>query len=247
MSMAQIHGEDSRYSVLMRYLYIVSSFLMLFSVLYLAFSYIRINLFGSQSPTAMSVIVASFLYLPLYLLTKKYFEEYLLDALKFHRGLRGEKIIRDELSKLPNEYLIFQDVKIPGQWWNIDFVVLGPTGIFMVEVKSHRGKITFDGTRLLKYGSRLIEKNFLSQAMRQALQLNQILEKEIGKNIFVHPVVVFSSDTATMQFGFKKLKGVQVVQTRFLIDLLLHEPGILSLEDIVAAKNILMKCVTGGA
>lgn len=241
--MVQVFGSKSRYLILMRSLYIAASFSMLCGILYVVFSYLRINLFGPQSPTLLSVIVASLLYLPLYLWTKRNFEKYLVDALMFHKGMRGEQVIRDELSKLPDGYTVFQDVKIPGQWGNIDFVVLGPQGIFTIEVKSHQGKITFDGRELLKYGSRFLEKNFLTQAMQQALRLNHYLEKEIGKNPFIHPVIVFSSERAMMQFGFKKLKGVQVVQTRFLIDLLLHETDTLSFEDIVAAKNVLMNCV----
>jgi len=55
---------------------------------------------------------------------------------KFYRGGKAEGAIYYELAKLSNYFFVFQDIKI-GDQGNIDFVVLGPTGLFSIEVKSH--------------------------------------------------------------------------------------------------------------
>jgi len=53
----------------------------------------------------------------------------------YWQGKEGEKFVRDELEPLIKlDYHIFNDV--PGEGFNIDFLVVGPTGVYVVEVKN---------------------------------------------------------------------------------------------------------------
>jgi hypothetical protein len=50
-----------------------------------------------------------------------------------YHGAKGESAALEKLEKLPSDFHIFCDVKIKRQ---MDFVVVGPTGIFVIEVKN---------------------------------------------------------------------------------------------------------------
>lgn len=47
-------------------------------------------------------------------------------------GARAEQDVAEALESLPDDYYVFHDLEFPG--FNIDHVVLGPNGIFLVEV-----------------------------------------------------------------------------------------------------------------
>ena len=144
-------------------------------------------------------------------------------SLKFYRGWGGELEIKKELEKLPEDFSVFQDITIGQGKGNIDFVVVGPTGIFTVEVKSHRGFVDFDGYKLVING-RIGEKDFLRQAKGQSFALKEYLQPKIGQNIYVKPVLAFSNRFASMRFGHRPVNGVFVVQKNFLSDIFFTSP-----------------------
>ena len=67
----------------------------------------------------------------------------LLDAYSkkenWNKGIRGEQIVSNYLNQLPEDYSVFNDVKFPGSYGNLDHIVLGPNGIFVIETKNYKG------------------------------------------------------------------------------------------------------------
>src|SRR5207248_10817074 len=74
-----------------------------------------------------------------------------------HRlGFHGERYVAEELNQLMSDgFRVFHDV--PFGNYNIDHVLIGPTGVFVVETKTRRKrtahgagkhKVQFDGTQL---------------------------------------------------------------------------------------------------
>ena len=141
----------------------------------------------------------------------------------FLRGGIGETDIADELDKLPDNYSYFRGVKIKGTNYDVDFVVIGPTGVFAIDAKSHNGKIEYSNGHLLKNGNKM-EKNIIWQVKKEALFVHSLLLSELKFDIFVVPVIVFSSVWAELYFGFKKLNGVQVVKKPWLNKLIIERP-----------------------
>ena len=47
----------------------------------------------------------------------------------WNKGIKGESIVAEYLNQLPKDYYIFNDVKFPGSYGNLDHVVIGPNGI----------------------------------------------------------------------------------------------------------------------
>lgn len=110
-------------------------------------------------------------------------------------GRDGERAVGEYLEKLRAiGYAVFHD--IVGEDFNIDHVILAPTGIFTVETKTYskpaRGKseILFDGQKVLVNDIE-VGRNPLIQGRAQASWLSQILEESTGKSFRVQSVVVF--------------------------------------------------------
>jgi len=55
------------------------------------------------------------------------------------KGIKGESIVAEYLNLLPKDYFVFNDVKFPGSYGNLDHVVIGPTGIYVIEAKNYKG------------------------------------------------------------------------------------------------------------
>lgn len=133
-------------------------------------------------------------------------------ANKFYRGGAGEKAVKKVLQELPEDFTVFEDVKIGERRGNIDFVVLGPGGVFVVEVKSHGGNIAYNGYSLTLNGRRFRDENILRQVHGEVWALKRYLEQELGEQIYVHAALVFSHAYASMEFGLQPVENVYVIR-----------------------------------
>jgi hypothetical protein len=117
-------------------------------------------------------------------------------------GFYGERVVAESLEELkPQGFRIFHDVpagdaKNP---FNIDHVIVGPSGVFAVETKTRRKgraragfaehQIIYDGQVLAyPWGE---DRFGLDQAARQATWLQAWLEQLIGQPVRVQPILTF--------------------------------------------------------
>jgi hypothetical protein len=145
--------------------------------------------------------------------------------LRFHSGLMGERHIGIELMKLNSEYHVFQDIHVPGHKENIDYVVVGPTGIHAIEVKNDKGlgKLGFNGDELTAC-SKPLRNDHILQTMREATSLHEYLIQNRLKNVFVNPILVFSHRSTKVTFGILPKKNVHVIGYKWLIKMITTEP-----------------------
>lgn len=135
------------------------------------------------------------------------------------RGAVAEEVVGDLLDALSEEFLVIHD--IPSPYGNIDHVVIGKTsGVFLLETKAHGGKVEIAGSQLLVNG-KPPEKDFIAQALKNAYWLRDEIEKVIGSKAWITPVVVFTN--AFVQAG-KPVKGVYVINKRYLLKMLQRQP-----------------------
>lgn len=140
-----------------------------------------------------------------------------LSAFMVNRGLTGETLIREVLLKLPDGYRVFEDVMFEQARGNVDFIVTGPTGVYAIEVKSHRGNVEYIGGRLCVNH---YPKNFLAQTVGEKRAVEDFLNRS-GTTAEVVPVLVFSSKSR-LKFGFQKLNGVYVFGREYLLELIMR-------------------------
>jgi hypothetical protein len=133
-------------------------------------------------------------------------------------GLRSEGNAFLELKDLPAEYHIFRNVKFD-HMYDIDFVVVGPRGVFVFEVNSIRGNITSNDNALYVNGCLLKGKDRLKQALRNTLEVSNYLD---GK-YFVQGAVVFAHYKSKLDIGFRKVQRVNVIKHQWLKKFILEE------------------------
>ena len=141
---------------------------------------------------------------------------------QYYRGRMGEYKVEDESLNLSDNYSVFRNVIINPERGNIDYVIVGPGGVYTLEVKSHSGKIDFDGEKLTLNG-KPFEKDFLKQAKSEALQVHNFIKEKTSLDIFVKPILIFSG-YASMRFGLRPIDGVYVIGRSFLHEFFDKEP-----------------------
>lgn len=219
--MATIYGHPSRYLNANKTIskYGALAYLIYFTII-IGIVIWRLSIASFSLPAVFAITLV---FGPLLLVTDSLMRKEESLMYKFRSGIVGEKLISDELKKLDANYTIFQDVHVPGKKENIDFVVIGPTGIHAIEVKNHHGTVGFTGDELSLNG-KSFEKDFLWQTMREATSLHDYLISTGISNAFVIPIICFSHRFAIVRFGIQPIKNVRVIQYRWLIKMITSEP-----------------------
>lgn len=126
-------------------------------------------------------------------------------------GARGEERVSQLLSALPDKYHVFNDF-VAGSF-HVDHVVAGPAGVFALETKFWRGKVSIEDGRILVDGRRP-SRSPLVQVQREASAVKAALEKS-GWNGAVTPLLVFASDSFDSRMA--ELNGVVVLNSSELL------------------------------
>ena len=163
-----------------------------------------------RQPSLPNTIVALIVVIPLFVLAPLQWRK-LKQRREDHRNLRlgfdGERYVGAELHRLPGGYHVFHDFCFdhrPGgdaTNFNIDHIVVGPTGVFAIETKAVRkrfdkqqpkgirNKVIYDG-KALDFSSGVKDSQPVNQARAQAQELATWLNSGLEKPIEVRPVVV---------------------------------------------------------
>jgi hypothetical protein len=140
------------------------------------------------------------------------------------KGSVGEAWVRGELKKLPKkEYLHIADFH-KNRKGNADFVVIGPTGIYTIEVKNtKKGLITSHNDNLCINGSLFEGKDPLKQSYAEAMEIQNYLRDSLNIYSPVTPVLVFANPKVKMTFGREKQRGVFVIGINWVNKIILEE------------------------
>lgn len=151
---------------------------------------------------------------------------------KISIGIFGEAAIEKELLKLSNEFHIFKSLYFG--YGDVDFTVVGPTGVFTIEVKAHKGRVTFDGQQLVR-NNQPFQKNFLNQVWGEKKNLENYLSSS-GIKINSVPILVFSE--AWVKVGFGTCRGVNVIGKYLLLNIIHNQQPIsIPIDKIVEKLN----------
>jgi hypothetical protein len=130
-----------------------------------------------------------------------------IQSLKYKKGMLGEASVTEELQNLDNNYFLIDDLKLKGKSGNIDHIILGPNGIFVVETKGFGGYIGCNGdewTRRATGSSSVKDLESPSlQVRKNAAEIKQLLlsarDLVDEKSIFVDGIVLFTDSGAHLE------------------------------------------------
>lgn len=135
----------------------------------------------------------------------------------FIKGARGEEWVARVLSYLPASYSVYHGVPAPARWrggpGDYDHVVIGPSGLFLVETKHWKGRLTVKDGEILYDGKRP-DRNPLDQVKAAAAQLRAELSDAFHTNLDVQPVLCFAG--GALAVGRTGASGVMICTAQTL-------------------------------
>ena len=132
-------------------------------------------------------------------------------------GAEGEESVIRVLQNLDSSFKVINDVVLPGDSQNIDHIVVGSVGTFVIETKNHNGiiKCNNDNWSRKKVGRRgtvytSVIGNPSKQAKRNAVMLRKWLESENIDVGYIVAVVVFTNEDVELDLVRPTVKIVHV-------------------------------------
>lgn len=146
-------------------------------------------------------------------------ENQLREARVWRKGEEGERIIASILeSELPDGFHVFNDVRFPGRTANIDHLVVGPSGVFVLNTKNVRGTVSWtEDAKTLLWNGEAEKWNWVALAQKDAINVEKKLFTLLNRNVSVKAVLVFPRAKVVPKIDVP-LPPVDLQQDDFLID-----------------------------
>jgi hypothetical protein len=123
----------------------------------------------------------------------------------YNAGWVGERRVAKLLSsKLSDDYFLINDLYLHNGGGDIDHVVLGPSGIFVLETKNWSGDITCNGDMWQRTGKRSFKGSPSLQVKRNAAKIKYIIDSSQAfrsLDVWVEGIVVFTNNHATLNLN----------------------------------------------
>jgi Nuclease-related domain len=149
------------------------------------------------------------------------------DASAWQRGAAGERHTARLLDPLARQgWAVLHDLAIPGSQANLDHLVIGPGGVFVIDSKQYRGRLQLDPSGRLWHGRYLLAPT-LRAVDFEADQAARVLP---DPGVAVVPIVAVHG--AQVPWGKVVTDGVPVVAARRLPSMLRVLPPVLGPEQV---------------
>lgn len=163
----------------------------------------------------------------------------------FLKGAEGEKIVSDILETYPDNWYIFNDMRIGTA--QIDHIVVCPKGVYTIETKNYKG--TIYGNAKDRYWTQVIEREYvedrsyefyspIEQGKKHSFELSKYLSK-YGCNSGVYTLVVFTTKSRLKISSFK----TAVIQTNEIYNYFDKQNYILNQTDTERIVNCILKSI----
>jgi hypothetical protein len=148
------------------------------------------------------------------------------DASAWRRGAAGERRTARLLGPLERQgWAVLHDLAVPGSPANLDHLVIGPGGVFVVDSKRYRGRLRLDPSGRLWHG------RYPLTAVLRAVSF----EADRAAQVLADPQVVVpivAVHGVQVPWGKVVTQGVPVVSARRLPSMLRALPGVLGPERV---------------
>lgn len=141
----------------------------------------------------------------------------------YFKGARGEEQAARLLALLPGDYTVFHSVSIPGAAagsGDLDHVVIGPNGLFLIETKNWSSHIGVRDGRLLVDG-KASDYSPVPVVKQSAARLHDWLKAETGHSVAIRSVLYFVA--SEIRGGKTDCDGVVVTGGEALRDFILRD------------------------
>lgn len=138
------------------------------------------------------------------------------DLDRWSRGAGGERMtaaLLDELS--PRRWAVWHDLRVPGSRANIDHLVVGRTGVWVIDTKTTRSQVRA-GWRSIRLGERRLDTESTRwETDVVSDRLTAGLGQRLGRPVPVRPIVALHGDGLRRRGG--RAGGIRVVPAAELV------------------------------
>jgi hypothetical protein len=154
------------------------------------------------------------------------------EAVAWQRGAAGERRTARLFGQLERHgWAVLHDLAVPGSRANLDHLVIGPGGVFVIDSKQYRGRLQLDRSGRLWHG-RYPLAPILRAVSFEADKAAQVLP---DPGMAVVPIVAVHG--AQVPWGKVVVDGVPVVSARRLPGMLRQLPAVLGPERVAALAD----------
>jgi hypothetical protein len=154
------------------------------------------------------------------------------DAVAWRRGAAGERRTARLLDPLERRgWAVLHDLALPGSRANIDHLVIGPGGVYVIDSKHYQGRLQLDGSGRLWHG-----RYPLAPTLRAVdFEADRAAQVLVDPDVVVVPIVAVHG--AQVPWGKVVMNGVPVVAARRLPSMLRALPAVLGPERVASLTD----------
>lgn len=125
----------------------------------------------------------------------------LRESRKEENGADGERDFVKYLKDLPDTYTVICDLDFADSYGNIDHLIIGPTGVFAIDVKTWKGTVTADGKGELMQNGKPTDKPQVRYFTRRTMDLKERLKALTKIDPYVQCVFAFLHTHVEAKWG----------------------------------------------
>jgi nuclease-like protein len=154
------------------------------------------------------------------------------DAVAWRRGAAGERRTARLLAPLERHgWVVLHDLAVPSSRANLDHLVIGPGGVFVIDSKQYRGRLQLDPSGRLWHG-----RYPLAPALRAvSFEADQAAQVLPDPGVVVRPIMAIHG--ARIPWGKVVMDGIPVVPAKRLPSMLRQLPAVLGPERVAGLAD----------
>ncbi len=141
------------------------------------------------------------------------------ERMAWRKGVIGEALVALTLQELSDNFVVVNDVS--KRFANIDHVVIGPTGVYVVDAKYWRGTVEANGQGDLMLNGQALDKPAVKSLLGSVMDFQSKLKALTDTDHFVRGLMVFPN--AYVEANFGSTREIHCLRSERLIDYLSNE------------------------
>lgn len=244
-------GDFMKEKALNRRLNVILAFFMVFAAGVFILGWISGYMWGSRTLLSGVLVIVAFVFaMPAFKVFGRQFDKQLRLSRAEENGADGERDFVKYLKNLPDTYTVVSDLDFADSYGNIDHLIIGPTGVFSIDVKNWKGTVTPDGKGELLLNGKPTDKPQCRYFTRRTMDFKERLKALTKLEPYVQCVFAFLHTHVEAKWGTTgavhciRADQISDYVTKFRANNLLTPTDIPRL--VSAAKSLKENAVTSG-
>lgn len=200
--------------------------------------------FATAKMSVWWTLLAAAIVIPAFKFFERLFNKQIRMARLDESGAAGELEILPYLKELPDSYTVVCDLDFADSFGNIDHLVIGPTGVFAIDVKNWRGTVSTDGQGELLFNGQPTSKPQVRAFTRRVMELKNRLKALTKLEPFIQGIFVFPRTRVEAKWG--STGAVHCIRIEQVVDYITkyrysNPPSTADISSLVLATEALKK------